>query len=282
VRPTPSRSRLPLNGCAGACAAPVAASCPGRRRSEVAPVVTKLPSSSEPRPDGEAVGCDTADLIQVHRIFRWLYRELPGRIRDVDDGDVGRAAIIADYASMDFYALHLHHETEDVVLWDRLVDRSPGCAPHVELMKAQHAEVAAELAEVEPLLDPWRTNADAASREQLAAGVERIRDTLIAHLGREEEEIVPVAGAVLTQSEWDEMGEHARTGIQKSKGDMPRDVMAIQLGLMLATVPVDERPEWIKENLPAPIRLLYSLLLKRRYERAMYELYDGAPVPPIP
>ena len=245
-------------------------------------MVTKLPSSSEPRPDGEAVGCDTADLIQVHRIFRWLYRELPGRIRDVDDGDVGRAAIIADYASMDFYALHLHHETEDVVLWDRLVDRSPGCAPHVELMKAQHAEVAAELAEVEPLLDPWRTNADAASREQLAAGVERIRDTLIAHLGREEEEIVPVAGAVLTQSEWDEMGEHARTGIQKSKGDMPRDVMAIQLGLMLATVPADERPEWIKENLPAPIRLLYSLLLKRRYERAMDELYNGRPIPAIP
>ena len=102
---------------------------------------------------------------------------------------------------------------------------------------------------------------------QLAAGVERIRDTLIAHLGREEEEIVPVAGAVLTQSEWDAMGEHARTGIQQSKGSMPKDVMAIQLGLMLATVPADERPEWIKENLPAPIWLLYSLLLKRRYER---------------
>ena len=58
--------------------------------------------------------------------------------------------------------------------------------------------------------------------------------------------------------------------------------MAIQLGLMLATVPADERPEWIKENLPAPIRLLYSLLLKRRYERAMDELYDGQPAPPIP
>ena len=35
VRPPSPRSRLPLNGCAGACAAPVAASGPGRRRSEV-------------------------------------------------------------------------------------------------------------------------------------------------------------------------------------------------------------------------------------------------------
>lgn len=245
-------------------------------------MATKLPSSSEPRPEGEAVGCDTTDLIQVHRIFRWLYNELPGLIRGVDDGDVSRAAVVADYASMDFYALHLHHETEDVVLWDRLVDRSPGCAPHVELMRAQHAQVAAELAEVEPLLEPWRASADAASRDRLATGVARIRDTLIFHLGREEDEIVPVAGSVLTQSEWDEMGEHARAGLQASKRDLPRDVMAIQLGLMLATVPPDERPKWIKENLPAPLRLLYSLLLKRRYERAMDELYDGHPVPAIP
>ena len=245
-------------------------------------MATKLPSSSEPRPEGEAVGCDTTDLIQVHRIFRWLYNELPGLIRGVDDGDVSRAAVVADYASMDFYALHLHHETEDVVLWDRLVERSPGCAPHVELMRAQHAQVAAELAEVEPLLEPWRASADAASRDRLATGVARIRDTLIFHLGREEDEIVPVAGSVLTQSEWDEMGEHARTGLQASKRDLPRDVMAIQLGLMLATVPPEERPAWIKENLPAPLRLLYSLLLKRRYERAMDELYDGHPVPAIP
>ena len=43
------------------------------------------------------------------------------------------------------------------------------------------------------------------------------------------------------------MGEHARTGIQQSKG-LPRDVMAIQLGLMLATVPPDERPEWTRRT----------------------------------
>jgi hemerythrin-like domain-containing protein len=250
-------------------------------------VVTKLPSSSEPRPDGQPpdgqpLGCDTSDLIQVHRIFRWLYRELPGLVRGVPDGDVHRAAVVADYASMDFYALHLHHETEDTVLWDRLVERSPGCAPHVEHMKAQHAQVAAELAEVEPLVAPWRATADADARERLAVGVERVRDTLIGHLGREEEEIVPVAGSVLTQAEWDEMGEHARAGMQAAKKELPRDMMAIEFGLMVATIPEAERPAWMKENLPAPLRLLYSLIFKRRYERAMDELYGGQPVPPIP
>ncbi|HET6672011.1 MAG TPA: hemerythrin domain-containing protein [Agromyces sp.] len=244
-------------------------------------MVTKLPSDSGPLPPGQQPGCDTSDLIQVHRIFRWLYSELPRLIRDVDDGDVGRASLVADYAHMDFWALHLHHETEDLVLWDRLAERSPGCAAHVDQMKAQHAQVAAELAEVEPLLDPWREHADAAARDRLASGVEHLRDTLFGHLAPEEEHILPVAEAVLTQPEWDEMGEHADAVIQKSRKELPRDAMAVQLGLMLATVPADERPAWMKANLPAPVRLLYSLLLKRRYENAMNELYEGRPVPPI-
>lgn len=245
-------------------------------------MVTKLPSSSGPRPDSEPIGCDTSDLIQVHRIFRWLYGELPGLIRGVDDGDVGRAAVVADYASMDFFALHVHHETEDLVLWDRLVERSPGCAPHVQLMREQHAQVAAELRDVEPLVPLWRAQADAATRDRLAAGVERVRNTLFRHLKPEEEDIVPVAASTLTQSEWDELGEHGNAAIMESRKELPRDVMAIQLGLMLETVPPDERPAWMKANLPAPVRLLYALLLKRRYERAMDELYEGRPVPPIP
>ncbi|MFD4420119.1 hemerythrin domain-containing protein [Agromyces sp. NPDC058484] len=245
-------------------------------------MVTKLPSSSGPKPSGQQPGCDTSDLIQVHRIFRWLYNELPGLIRGVDDGDVDRASVVGDYAHMDFFGLHLHHEGEDLVLWDRLTERSPGCAAHVDQMKAQHAQVAAQLADVEPLLEQWRTHADAPTRDRLAAGVEHLRDTLFGHLAPEEEHIMPVAGSVLTQSEWDEMGEHARTGLQKSRKELPRDVMALQLGLMLETVPADERPEWMKANLPAPVRLLYSLLLKRRYENAMSELYEGRPVPPIP
>ncbi|WP_157006041.1 hemerythrin domain-containing protein [Agromyces laixinhei] len=245
-------------------------------------MVTKLPSSSDPLPSGQQPGCDTSDLIQVHRIFRWLYGELPGLIRGVDDGDVARVSVVADYAQMDFFALHLHHETEDLVLWDRLVERSPGCAAHVDQMKAQHAQVAAELATVEPLLGIWREDADAASRDRLAAGVEHLRGTLLGHLAPEEEHIMPVAASVLTQDEWDEMGEHALAGLQAARKDLPRDIMALQFGFMLATIEPDERSAWMKENVPAPVRVLYTLLLKRKYEHAMVELYDGQPVPPIP
>jgi hemerythrin-like domain-containing protein len=241
-------------------------------------MVTKLPSSGS-LPEGQVPGCDTSGLILVHRIFRWLYRELPLLIREVDAGDLDRAAVIGDYAKLDFFALHLHHETEDTVLWDRLTTRDPSCVVHVDQMKAQHAEVASQLGRIEPQLAPWVATADPHLRDAFAGDIEILRDTLFAHLGQEEDDIRPVAGAVLSQQEWDELEEHTRTALMAHRKELPRDVMSLQLGLLLASVPEAERDEWFHENVPAPIRLIYLLLMKRRYDRAMQELYPDRPVP---
>ncbi|WP_426321579.1 hemerythrin domain-containing protein [Microbacterium sp. E-13] len=241
-------------------------------------MATKLPSSGA-LPDGEAPGCDPSGLLLVHRIFRWLYRELPLLVRDVKAGDTARSAIVGDYAKLDFFALHLHHETEDTVLWDRLTARDPGCAVHVDQMRAQHAEVAAQLERIEPQLAPWVATADPALRDSFATDIEALRDTLYAHLGQEEDDIMPVAEKVLSQREWDELEAHTRTALTARRKEFSRDVLSLQLGLLLASVPEGEREEWFRANVPAPIRLLYLLLMKRRYDRAMQELYPGRPVP---
>lgn len=200
-------------------------------------------------------------------------------VREVDAGDLDRAAIVGDYATLDFFALHLHHETEDTVLWDRLTTRDPACGAHVDLMRAQHADVAAQLARIEPQLAPWVATADAGLRDAFARDIETLRDTLLAHLGQEEDDIMPVASAVLSQQEWDELEEHTRTALLAHRKELPRDVMSLQVGLLLASVPEDERDEWFRTNVPAPVRVLYLLLMKRRYQRAMQELYPDRPVP---
>ncbi|MTH68443.1 hemerythrin domain-containing protein [Agromyces bracchium] len=238
----------------------------------------KLPSSGS-LPDGQVAGCDTSGMILVHRIFRWLYRELPLLVRDVQAGDVERAGVVGIYAKLDFFALHLHHRTEDTILWDRLAARDPACAVHVDLMRAQHAEVASQLARIEPQLDPWLETADAGLRDAFAGDIEFLRDTLLVHLGREEDDILPVAGAVMSQQEWDQLEAHTRKTLLARRRDFPRDVLSLQLGLLLASVPEAEREEWYHANVPAPIRLLHLLLMKRRYDRAMQELYPDRPVP---
>ncbi|KJL40442.1 hemerythrin domain-containing protein [Microbacterium trichothecenolyticum] len=241
-------------------------------------MAAKLPSSGA-MPEGQEPGCDTSGLILVHRIFRWLYRELPELVRGVPPGDIDRAAIVGRYAHLDFYALHMHHETEDVALWDKLVSRDPGCALHVGQMRAQHAEVASQLARIEPQLEPWLRTADAALRDAFARDIEHLRDTLTAHLGQEEHDIMPVAGAVLSQQEWDWMEEHTRAELMAHRKELGKDILSLQLGLLVASVPEGERDEWMRANVPAPIRLLYLLLMKRQYDRAMRELYPDRPVP---
>lgn len=241
-------------------------------------MATRLPSSGA-MPEGQTPGCDPSGLILVHRIFRWLYRELPVLIREVEPGDLDRAALVGDYARLDFFALHLHHETEDTVLWDRLTARDPGCGAHVDQMRAQHEVVASTLARIEPQLAPWVATADPGLRDALAGDIEALRDILFAHLGQEEDDIMPVAGAVLSQQEWDELEEHARATLLAHRKELPKDVMSLQLGLLLASVPEAEREEWFRANVPAPIRLLYLLLMRRRYDRAMRELYPDRPVP---
>ncbi len=241
-------------------------------------MAAKLPSSGA-LPEGQQAGCDTSGLILVHRILRWLYRELPLLIREVDAGDVERAAIVGRYAHLDFYALHMHHETEDIALWDRLTARDPGCALHVDQMRAQHAEVAAQLARIEPQLAPWVATADPGLRDAFASDIEALRDTLGAHLRQEEDDIMPVAGVVMSQQEWDWMEKHTRETLAAHRKELGKDVMALQVGLLIASVPEDEREEWMRENIPAPIRLLYLLLMKRKYDQAMRELYPDRPVP---
>ena len=241
-------------------------------------MTSRLPPPG-PLPAGQQPGCDTSGMLLVHRIFRWLYRELPELVREVGPGDTTRAAVVGRYAHLDFFALHMHHETEDMVLWDRLVAREPACTLDVGQMRAQHAEVAVHLARIEPQLAPWVATADPRLRDAFAADVEALRDVLSAHLGQEEGDILPVAGEVMSQQEWDFMEEHTRATLMAHRKELGKDVMALQLGLLVASVPEAEREDWFRANVPAPIRVLYLLLLKRRYDAAMRELYPDRPVP---
>ncbi|MWC00213.1 hemerythrin domain-containing protein [Agromyces seonyuensis] len=241
-------------------------------------MTTKLPSSGG-SPEGGTAGCDPSGLFLVHRIFRWLYRQLPILVREVRPGDAARAGLVGIYAKLDFSALHLHHETEDLLLWDRLTTRRPACALHVEQMRAQHGEVSEQLARLEPQLAPWAETADAARRDAFAADIEHLRDTLLAHLGQEEDDILPVVADVMSQPEWDQLETHTRSELMARRKEFPRDVMSLQLGLLLASVPEAERDAWMRVNLPVPIRVLYPLLMKRRYDAAMRELYPDRPVP---
>ncbi|QAY71182.1 hemerythrin domain-containing protein [Xylanimonas protaetiae] len=215
--------------------------------------------------------CQGDDMRIVHNAFLWAYEQAPPLVRGVRAGDTARSAFVGSWLADLDATLHVHHEGEDELMWDKLEKRAPACALHVAQMRAHHAQVQGLLHEAGPLLAAWRTTADPALGEQLADAYARTLDVLKVHLRREVVEVVPVVERVFTQREWEALAEHGMDAI-------PRSRMMPQLGMLLASSSPADRAAFFAA-LPRPVRLLYRLVGRRQYATQYRALFPGTPVP---
>lgn len=223
-----------------------------------------------PVPDGPVL-CDGRDMRVVHNTFLWGYGRAPGLVRGIAAGDTTRSEYVGQWLADLDATLHVHHESEDAYLWDRLEQRAPSCALHVAQMRAQHAQVQALLDEAEPLLADWRRTADPATGEHLADAYERMLDVLKVHLRREVVEVIPVVEKVLTAEEWEKLGEHSMKAIPMSR-------LLPQLGMLLSNLEPAERKEFFT-SIPGLVRVLYRTVGRRQYAKQYRTLFPGEPVP---
>lgn len=224
-----------------------------------------------PLPDGPQL-CNGKEMRVVHNAFLWGYEKASELVRGAPAGDTQRSEFLGQWLADLDASLHVHHESEDELLWDKLEQRAPACALHVEQMRAHHRQVQALLEEAGPLLAEWRRTADPATGEQLADAYDRMLDVLKVHLRREVVEVVPVAERVMTEAEWKQIGEHSMTAIPKSR-------LLPQLGMLLANLEPADRAEFFA-GVPAPVRLLYKTVGRRQYAKQYRLLFPGEPVPP--
>ena len=199
------------------------------------------------------------DMVVVHRVFRREFRLLPELVRAVPAGDTRRAAVLAGHARLILRGLHMHHTSEDELLWPKLLER---CSPDAELihrMEEQHERVHSALERLGPALDRWEAEARPAVTEEVAAGFDALRTALVEHLDEEEREILPLAARHISQSEWNELGEHGAKTV-------PLSQMPILFGAVSEEATPEERTEMLRV-VPAPVRLLLRTVLARRYER---------------
>ncbi|POH70779.1 hypothetical protein C3B59_03665 [Cryobacterium zongtaii] len=224
---------------------------------------TALPSSGDNPDDGAGAGavkiCDGRGMVEIHRMFRAGFGEAPALVGGVPDSDAEQADLVGDYLAMLSTGLHAHHEGEDTMLWGRLESRAPSCAAHVTRMKEQHALMLVHLNELDAALPAWRASGRATDAASVATALAGINAALAVHLPDEETHIVPVMETVITPREIDALSEHGRKATPKGK-------MFVQLGTILAAQP-DGGDDWQHEHLPAPVRLLWRLVGRSRYER---------------
>ncbi|QIG40683.1 hemerythrin domain-containing protein [Microbacterium sp. 4R-513] len=226
-----------------------------------------LPASGDV-PSG--AGCDPQDLVFVHDAFRRLYAIMPTGVR-ATEADRRRVEKVVKAVGLVNDALHHHHVLEDDLFWDRLEQRRPACAVHVELMKHHHAQVAVLLTAAPALLEAWSADPAADTAEAVAEHLEAIGALLEEHLAKEERLILPVIAETFTEKEWETVGEEAQKGYARSQ-------IFLFLGLIQDSMTRAQLDEFLAE-VPTAIRLLYRLYGKRRYEKDLALLSAGTVEP---
>jgi hemerythrin-like domain-containing protein len=210
-------------------------------------------------PVGVAPTCDTDDMRIVHGLLRALYLDAACLVRSVGSDQPARQAAVGRHIGFLVDALSSHHRVEDVLLWETLEQRAPQCALHVGQMRSQHAEMHALLDDLAGPLAAWRLGGGP-DDGTVSGLLERIRASLDRHLGDEERLILPVASTTMTQSEWNSLGE-------MGSRHTPKDMQFVLLGFLLRSLPDAARDAWMRRTLPLPVRVLWTLLGRRRFDR---------------
>ncbi|MDQ0893444.1 hemerythrin domain-containing protein [Agromyces ramosus] len=227
---------------------------------------TALPASGDqPAREPRAVKtCDASGMAEIHRMFRAGFGEGPALVDGVAEGDTAHADVVGDHLALLSAGLHAHHEGEDTMLWETLESRAPSCTGHVERMKAQHAQMLVHLGALDAALPAWRASGRSTDAAGVTAALGGINAALAMHLPDEEHVIVPVMEVTLTPKEVDALGEHGRKATPKGKTFQ-------QLGAILAAQP-DGGEAWQRKHLPAPVRLIWRLVGRPKYEANRSEL----------
>ena len=215
----------------------------------------------------QAQPIDVRDMAIVHRTFRNAFSESARLVRANPVPSAERVTFLGDHIDFGVGMLHHHHESEDLLLYPMLVERAPEQAAATERVERQHKEVTSAIDAVTAACATWRGQPSVASGEALAAALDALNQTLQSHLDDEEREIVPLAAVTLTQQEWEAVGEHSRAAI-------PRDRMPVAFGMLLEPLDAADR-DYMKAQLPAPVRLLFPILIQRPWTKYAAKLRTG-------
>jgi len=199
------------------------------------------------------------EMVVIHRLFRRELTAIPRFIRETRDGDVDRARVVGDHLALVLETLHVHHTSEDELLWPLLLERAAPSADLVHTMEQQHHGVEASIGDLDGQLPRWAAAPTRSAGERLATHVDALRVALLEHLDLEEREILPVVAQHLSVAEWDALGEHG-------KNATPRKHLPLVFGAILEDADERERAEMLA-NVPGPVRFFLRTAGARQYRR---------------
>jgi hemerythrin-like domain-containing protein len=191
-------------------------------------------------------GVDTHEMVLMHRVIRREFGQLSRLFRSAA-GDRARSKVVGAHAREMLDFLHTHHSGEDELLFPLLRKRTALDPELMDRMDAQHAQVDDAVTTLGKELPGWTASADAAAGERMAALIDATMPTLVEHLAEEEEKLLPIVSATLTQSEWDALGKHGMSAIPLTRrliilGHITEETDHAERQRFLQAIPA--RPGW--------------------------------------
>ena len=168
---------------------------------------------------------------------------------------------MAEYVGFHLDGLQAHHSTEDEFIWPALHERASMSDALIRRMEEQHAGLHDALETTRRELQAWEATPTEAGSRSLATALGTVVDRLTEHLAEEERDVVPLIAAHITQAEWDHAGKVAFSKFTPKQ-------RFIAMGEMLDAASPTEA-ERMLAGIPAPIKVIWRLVGRRRYERAI-------------
>src|SRR6185437_5229259 len=146
---------------------------------------------------------DTSMMGIVHRaLSRDLARARAALTADWPPADDQRVAIAAHLGWLMRF-LHRHHESEDAGLYPLVRRRSPAAAAMLDAMDADHHAIGPAMTGLEEAAAEYGRSASGRAAVLTALG--QLDDVLLPHLRREEDEMMPLVSAAITEAQWQEI-----------------------------------------------------------------------------
>jgi hypothetical protein len=205
---------------------------------------------------------DPWEMALIHSLIRRGFEQ--AREAVLAPGAAARADAVAAYVGFHLDGLEAHHSSEDELIWPVLHERASMSGALIRRMEEQHAGLHDALDTTRRELTAWEVAPTAERSGALATALGTVVDRLAEHLAEEERDVVPLIAAHITQAEWDGMGKVAFSKFTPQQ-------RLIAMGEMLAAASPTEAARMLA-GLPAPIKVIWRLVGRRRYQRFMAEL----------
>jgi len=212
---------------------------------------------------------DVRDMVLIHNGFRGFYSELPTLFRGATPGDRGRADFLVDHLFVGIDVLHEHHTAEDLRLWPVLHKEAAVDKDLLQRMESQHQAIAPLLERARTQANLYRSSAQQADAETLAATLEEVNALLFEHLQEEESRILPLCEQFMTVDEW-----------KRLPGEGGPDVPMKHMMIFMGAIEENNTPEdmtFLLHDMPVVLRkVLAPFVLRPQYRRYSKKLRQGA------